>query len=76
MTACFCSSDISRSLDMPALPAKAMPPMQTATPNRITCPDVVPSTCSTKSPSKMGGMRVPNAAQYPSTIAMPSDMPR
>ena len=39
MTAFFCSSDISRSFDMPALPAQAMPAMQTAMPNRITWPE-------------------------------------
>src|ERR1035441_7007707 len=54
MVACCCSTDISRSLDMPALPAKAMPLKQTATPNRITCPEVVWSTSLTNLPSKMG----------------------
>ena len=64
MIACFCSADISRSLDMPALPANAMPAMQTATPNRITCPDAVPQHLGQRTtPSKIGGINVPNAAQ-------------
>ena len=57
------SSVISRSLDMPAHPAMAIPTRQTPTPTRMNRPDVVPSTLLTNSPWKMGGMRVPNAAQ-------------
>src|ERR1022692_5238824 len=76
MTFCFSAADISFSLDMPAFPAHAIPPRQTATPNRIPRPDTVPNTLLANPPSKIGGINVPNAAQYPSTIAIPSDKPR
>ena len=63
MTSCFFLAGISRSLDIPAIPAKAMPLRHTATPVRMTRPEMVPSTFGTKTPSKIGGIRVPNAAQ-------------
>ena len=53
-----------------------MPARQTATPSRITRPETVPTTLVMNTPSKMGGISVPKAAQYPSTIAIPSDIPR
>ena len=42
MDARFCSVDISRSLDIPAAPAKAIPRRQTATPPRMIRPEWVP----------------------------------
>jgi len=72
----FCSSVISRSLLLPARPAIAIPARQTKTPRRMTCPDVVPRTFDANSPWNIGGMSVPNAAQYPSATPMPSDIPR
>ena len=42
----FSSLVISRSLDMPATPAKAIPSMQTTIPIRMTMPEVVPRTLS------------------------------
>ena len=76
MTARFFSSDISRSLEIPALPATAIPARQTPTPSRMMCPECVRRTSDANSPRKMGGSSVPNAAVYPSTTTMPSDIPR
>ena len=59
----FCSSDISRSLDMPAMPATAMPAMQTNTPKRMIWPEVVGRILVKNSPRKIGGMSVPKAAR-------------
>src|ERR1700733_1433619 len=72
----FCSVDISRSLDTPAAPANAIPRRQTATPPRIRLPERVPRTSDANTPRKIGGIKVPNAAVYPSATAMPSDIPR
>ena len=58
----FCSSDISRSLETPAAPAKAIPNRQTATPSRMMMPERVPRTWMAKTPRKIGGIKVPNAA--------------
>src|ERR1022692_1184619 len=76
MAARFCSSDNSRSFEIPAAPANAIPVKQIATPDRITIPEWVPSTCLANSPRKIGGSSVPKAAVYPSATAMPSDRPR
>src|ERR1022692_4012671 len=65
MAARFCSSDNSRSFEIPAAPANAIPVKQIATPDRITIPEWVPSTCLANSPRKIGGSSVPKAAVYP-----------
>ena len=70
------SSDISRSFDMPAIPATAMPARQTSTPKRTTWPETVPQDLRGELPLTSGGTRVPNAAVYPSATAIPSDIPR
>ena len=58
----FCSSDISRSLDMPAIPATTIPAMHTNTPKRTISPGTVVRILVNCSPWKIGGTSVPNAA--------------
>src|ERR1035438_6064623 len=65
MEARFCSSDNSRSLEIPAAQANAIPVMQITTPNRITMPECVPSTCFENSPRKIGGSRVTEGRRIP-----------
>ncbi len=62
MASLFFSSDISRSLDMPARPVTAMPSTQTMMPNPIQWPDVVEN-LSTSVPSNSGGISVPKTEQ-------------
>src|SRR5215471_14445296 len=67
----FSASGISRSLVKPAKAATPMPIKQTSTPNNVTLPGVVAAIsamlCATgivgMNDLKIGGMRVPNAAQ-------------
>jgi hypothetical protein len=72
----FCSSDISRSFEIPAAPATAIPSRQIPTPQRMITPECVPKTWLANSPRKIGGISVPKAAVYPNATAIPSDMPR
>ena len=75
MAARFCSVDSSLSLDIPAQPQTAIPSRQTTTPARMIRPEVLANK-SPKLPKYIGGIIVPNAAQNPSAIAYPRDIPR
>ena len=71
----FFSSGSSFSLDIPAQPQIAIPIRQTRTPPSVVRPEALVIK-SPKVPLYIGGIIVPNAAQNPSAIAYPSDIPR